>query len=665
MYEYQIIPHDTAPDVKLFSESMVKYRLPRKADKLRMKVATEAAEKSEGMFLWIKLLEKKISPEQNAEELSQTVLEMPSGIIKELAEALIVSGDEELHKYPHDYLSDAWEDGFVDDDYVSGMILGRCGSLLELRSASRDEPLAEQRVHFVHFSVKGYLSNLLPADPLAKSLGLLDDETEEIGLSKICLRYLTLGVFREIPPATNMYPFLSYASWAWYFHGYRKRPLDSQDIVQCTQEVFDPSHSYWRVWTLFLEAELLGSDDQDGASVIISSSSRNEEGLDQTDPRPEPYTVDEISLLASVQTPIYHTFLLGLAEVVKWLEERGLDDCCAGGRFGFPLQAALARNQIEVVTHLLDRKVDVLQNCGQYGSAIVAAAATSTPEVVVMLLDKGVDVNSTDTTGWTALHHASARGSREIVEALYGRGAHIDVLTYFGSTAITLVCEYGSPDVVSTLLEKGPNLELASKKGEMPLHVSIINEKEYLATIVASVATEAGNLAALELLLKRGTLLNSIDESSQATLFDTAVLNNHDDIASFLVMNSRFQSGEATNTPRKLRRRSTTAAETGKDVIMMSFSHDIDAIKKLLQNEHGTATKQAGLDEALRVAVACGFTDVATLLLTNGARASRKDVNGRTALHHPIFNRCADLASILAEQGASLSMEDNIGFHPG
>lgn len=39
--------------------------------------------------------------------------------VKELAEALVVSGDD-LEEYLEDDLPDSWQDGFVDEDYVRG-----------------------------------------------------------------------------------------------------------------------------------------------------------------------------------------------------------------------------------------------------------------------------------------------------------------------------------------------------------------------------------------------------------------------------------------------------------------------------------------------------------------------------------------------------------------
>lgn len=840
MYEYQITSRDTSSDVELFSKNMVQGKLPRKAEDLKVKIAKQAAERSEGMFLWIKLLENEISPEQNAKQLSQTVFKMPSGIneaytrevekilslspkrkvealqilrwvlfavrplrVKELAEALIVSDIEESHEYPHDSLPDEWRDGFVDEDYVNGLILGRCGSLLELRSSHPSEPLANQTIHFVHFSVKEYLLSLTPTAPLAEALGLVDTKAEEIRLSKICLHYLTLDVFKETPPDTDIYPFLSYAAWAWYFHGYLKSPLPPRDIVQWTQKVFDPSQSNWRVWAPVLEAELLDPDDQgsesettysipdreDTESEEMDSEEKNgeeieeptnEEGLERLDPGLMPHTPTENPLLVTVQNPIYYASLLGLIEVLKWLEEQGLDCCCTGGYFGFPLQAAVARNQLETVTHLLNRHVDVSQKGGPYGSAIVAAGAMSTPEITMLLLDRNADVNSTDTRGWTALHQASKRGSAKIVEILQERGAPIDAVTDFGSTAISLACMNGNTDVVSLLISKGADLQLADKDGKMPLHIAIENGQTDLAcqlldagapidakvskgwtplllavamsspqvvkkllqlgadvncrfkynltalhqaasggntgivedllkagaqvaylddhdstplctaaieghlnvmkllldhradaeqaadgdSRVSFVATEVGNLAALELLLERGALVNRIRESSQTTLFDTAMLNESEDVAEFLVRNGCFQTRSATETTEKMHRRNTLADRPEDKLVMMTFHNDLEAVRSFVQDRHGTAIRQDELDEALRVAAACGFVNIVTLLLENGASLGRKDVNGRTALHHAVFNWHEDVAYVLIEEGASLSVEDDIGSTP-
>jgi ankyrin repeat protein len=818
VYEYKITAKDTSADVEAFSESMVNQRLPKKTATLREKIAKQAAARSEGMFLWINLLEKEISPGQNAKQLSKTVLEMPSGIseaysrevekitqlpprhkdealiilrwilfavrplqVKELAEALVVSDDDELEEYPQDELPDTWADSFVDEDYVNEMILSRCGSLLQLRSSSPHEPLANHKVHFVHFSVKEYLTSLTRTNPLSGALGLADGALEETRLSKICLRYLALDVFEEIPSNTDIYPFLSYAAWAWYFHGFHRKPTPSKDIMDRTQKVFNPSTSSWRVWSPVLEAELRDTEDEEWDFGTVTSNSYNGETNDSDDEQlagSGSSMPEETALFQrTVQNPIYYASLLGLVEVVKWLEEQALDCSCIGGRFGFPLQAAVVRNHSEMVSHLLNRNVDVSQKGGQYGAAIIAAAAASTPEIVQILLDAGADVTATDERGWTALHHASRTGAARTIEQLLDRGANINGVTDSGSTATSLACANGNKDVLSVLLTKGADIELADEDGETPLHVAITNGHENLAcklldagasvdaqlpdgftplllavtddclevvnklldknakvghiasndwtalhqaaaiadpkilkallkagadvacsddhgatplhiaamndrpeivTLLldhgASVdqtsggkvgalfmAVQQGSQEAIKLLLERGASVQGIYENEQRTLFDTAIDWRHLGIAEVLVRHGCFRMNSPVNTIQRQQIAATDEPEAS--LAMMAFSGDTEGVKNLIQ-ERRSSIGQDVLNEALYIAAARGFVDIVTTLLKNGVKVNQKDVNGRTALHHAAFHTHEDVANVLVDNGASLSVEDDIGSTP-
>jgi len=531
--EYEISAKDTTADVRSFSEFMVNKKLSQKKSGLRQEIASEAARRSEGMFLWINLLEREITPGQNAKELRNTVREMPSGIgeaysreiekiarlprsqkskavmilrwtlfairplrVKELAEALVVS-DDDLDEYPEDDLPDSWEDGFVDEDYVKEMILGKCGSLLQLRSNSAEVPLADHTVHFVHFSVKEYLSNLPNTgspNQWAAEFGLAQALDEEILLSRICLRYLTLSVFEDIPKDTSIYPFLSYASWAWYFHSFHKKPAPSQDIMHRTRKAFDPATSGWKVWTPLMESELalIGTENRDSSpsstnetdSKVTSNSDVSSEVTAATDTEPNANleSRDE-GRCKNVLNPIYYASLLGLTDVVKWLVAKGLDCGCEGGRFGFPLQAAVARNNKEVVEHLLDRKVNASQKGGEFGASIIAAAAISTPDMVEVLLAAKADVTAVGQAGYTALHHAARRGSAEITRQLLDHGADVDSMGHTHWTAASVACRFGHRDVLSVLLSYGTKLDLVGNIWP-PFQMAILNGHEDLVSIL-------------------------------------------------------------------------------------------------------------------------------------------------------------------------------------
>lgn len=532
LFEYQITAKDTTADVQSFSEFVVNGKLPGKPPALRQKIADQAAKRSEGMFLWIRLLENEILPEDNARMLTDTVQEMPSGIseaysrelekiahlppkrkgiavmilrwvlfavrpllVKELAEALVVS-DDDLGKYPDgDLLPDSWKDGFVDERYVNGVILGRCGSLLQLRSETSGTPLSDHTVHFVHFSVKEYiwnLSNDSGNSPWVASLGLSNATIEEIRLSKICLRYLTLDVFEEIPPDTSRYPFLSYAAWAWYFHSFHRKPTPpSQDILQRTRKAFDPTVSSWKVWAPVMESQLAGPDKEWEKLIKRELNSTTD---DKGSKRSATEDSKERPLTTIVHDPIYYASLLGLVDVVKWLEQQGLDCNCMGGRFGFPLQAAVARNQNVVVKYLLNRNANILAKGGLYGSAIIAAAALSSSEMVDILLDAGADLTVVDQAGWTPLHHAARRGSPAITKCLLDHGAHIDSVTITGATAACLACGHGQKEILSILIERGANFGLATKNGVLPFENALYYSHKDLALMLLDTKTPANNV---------------------------------------------------------------------------------------------------------------------------------------------------------------------------
>ena len=231
------------------------------------------------------------------------------------------------------------------------------------------EAHSHRTVHFVHFSVKEYLSSLNDTNPsYAQALELFDDNVEHDRLSKVCLHYLCFDVFDEIPEDTKKFPFLSYAAWAWNIHGFHQKPIPSADILCHAQKVFDPFNSSWKVWSPVLEAKLFDSDEENWDKEIESYrqseyGDQTEGGHDMLSTRSPTETSltskSTISIPASVQNPMYYAFFLGLNDVIMWLEKQGLDCMSLGGRFGFPLQAAVVRRHEVTVTYLLDHQVDV------------------------------------------------------------------------------------------------------------------------------------------------------------------------------------------------------------------------------------------------------------------------------------------------------------------
>jgi hypothetical protein len=146
-YEYQITRQDTKDDISSFSNSVVDQKLPITPLALREEIAKEAAQKCDGMFLWIRLLNDRLFQGKNAKQLRKTISETPAGLekaydrdlkaiseleaddtyraiailrwtlfsvrsltVRELTEALLISMDEEQTAFPSEDLPDIWDE---------------------------------------------------------------------------------------------------------------------------------------------------------------------------------------------------------------------------------------------------------------------------------------------------------------------------------------------------------------------------------------------------------------------------------------------------------------------------------------------------------------------------------------------------------------------------
>ncbi|KAJ4248793.1 hypothetical protein NW762_012631 [Fusarium torreyae] len=762
--EYAITAQDTSEDIQLFSRSIINGKLKNKKEEFRLKLAKHAAEKSDGMFLWIKLLGEKLSPTKNSKALENTVSQMPADIseaytrelevisrlsapekeevvmilrwvlfavvplqVKQLVEALLVS-KEHLDEYPDDELPDEWDDGYFVDDYVKDTILGPCGSLLQIRQSSHDTPLADQTVHFVHFSVKEYLTglaNTTPQSDWATVLGLESTVVEEGRLSNVCLRYLTLERFKDIPQNSERYPFLFYAAWAWYIHSFHEKPAPAQRIIDQTQKAFDPAVSSWKTWTPLMEARLTEPD------------------LDK-----HYHDANSWGTTLKVQSPMYYASLLGLIDIVKWLEGQGLDcDGKGGGRFGFPLQAAVARGHFELVKYFLNRGVNVSQKGGQFGESIMAAAAVASWETVKVLLEHEADATSTDSNGWTPLHHAAKRGSGAIIELLLDYGANINAATNNRWTAAALACRFGHRDALNVLCQKGADLNPSEEVAIAPLKAAIVGGNSSLVgllwnklraagidpdelvyysmtplelasglgmvdTVKALIEAGAsvlgnpnrnpkiesplelaiihGRIPVVKLLLHHGASLDHIRTHGLTTLM-LAVVAEQKAIAKWLLdigatMQGIDESTQRTafdevivdgddDTARLLLRKGyfrfyaqnpepePASNQDCDSLVMLAFDCDFEGVVKRLTETNGSLASQI-LTEALHVASVKGHLPIIKQLVEAGAKVGARDMNGRSALHHATAHLHFDAAEFLMNHGARTSIEDSIGSTP-
>ena len=260
--EYALSAHDTNSDIKQFADTLIAHRLPNKPQALREKLAIKACERCEGMFLWVYNLQRQLKPSSNHQKLYAVISNTPGDldqtyerslqnivelddedkdraiailrwvmyasrplIVQELTEALLVSIDEESVSglFPETMLPDEYDECYVDDE-----ILGPCAPFVRLRGEEVHQPIQDQTLHFVHFSVKEYLWSKAVSDKFPK-LGqtyFTDEAGAHKLLAQICLRYLCYDDFiqtensseEEFNAKIDKYAFLKYAGRYWTDH---------------------------------------------------------------------------------------------------------------------------------------------------------------------------------------------------------------------------------------------------------------------------------------------------------------------------------------------------------------------------------------------------------------------------------------------------------------
>lgn len=439
VWNLKITQQDTYDDVNRFSTALIEQRLPNKTKDLRRDLAATAAEKGEGMFLWVRLLHERLSPGKNARQLQKVISDTPTGLnqayerdleaihdlpadeedrafkilqwvlyslrpltVQELTEALLVELDYDNTSYPFEDLPDAY-----DESYVSDQLRRLCGSLIDMKPRNQFSVLADHTVQFVHFSVKEFLSKALARH----SPSTLKADTSDMApthdiLARTCLQYLCYDDFMQTSVSTKEqfdqrirdFPFLRYASNAWHIHASRQKP-SSSELIALSNRLHDPSSPRWRLYSeVLLNAEVsLNEETKDFAETLDTYSGRWPDAL-------------------------YLACMTGLSETVRSILDQGVDVNTRSGPQFTALHRAASSGDVATFKLLLDRGADPLIIGGTYGSVINAAAAAANyvpgtfdaaESITKILLSKGGNVNIHSTEVFesqTALHFASASG---------------------------------------------------------------------------------------------------------------------------------------------------------------------------------------------------------------------------------------------------------------
>jgi ankyrin repeat protein len=515
--EHAITKDNTIEDVSAFSNALFAKKLTMKIEK-RIDVADKAVEKSEGMFLWIALLDKRLRAGATKREVEKLLSETPSEIdaayqreldrilnpnadehltaraivilklilfsarpltVREMAEALAVSFNDSTTEYPQDDLPYPFTEESIDENYVDNYIRMPCGSLIELRQERRNVPLASQTIHFVHFSVKEFLLRTnFRINSLNRRLLFREESTEHDWMAGLCLQYMCYDEFDDASDNGvkspdiffSSYPFFSYATLNWYEHFCRGQSSNTRaESSNLIWELFNTAH--WKLWAQLYEASTQDTsrdlgDLEYSASLDDNLVRKFDNGGDESD--------EELVATSNISpSPVYYAAILGLSDVVERLIKEGNDCTLAGGKLGNPLQAAVVNKQGATIDMLLKYNANASQQGGEYGTPLIAAVILGSADRFAQLMSSNPELDVTDKDGMTALHHACSLGTIDMVKKLVDGGASLPLKSKSGRASLMLAIKHKNLEVVEYLLQMGADVNEEAPEELTPLFLAI------------------------------------------------------------------------------------------------------------------------------------------------------------------------------------------------
>ena len=392
------------------------------------------------------------------------------------------------------------------------------------------------------------------------------------------------------------------------------------------------------------------------------------------------------------------------AELVKRLVAAGADATAANDYGATPIAEAAVAGNIAVLEALLEAGAhpDSPNTDGQ--TALMVVARTANVAAADLLIEHGANVNAREERkGQTALMWAVAQSQPKMVATLLKHGAEVEArstvnewerlvtaeprqknLMSGGFTPLLYAARQGCGDCAQLLLDAGAQVDLTDPDGVTPLLSALLNAHFDTAT----------------LLLERGANPNKWDWWGRTPLYSAVDFNtlphggrpdrlSLDDTTSLQMIDILLAAGANVNAQLKLfppyrSLRMDRGADTVLDIgttplLRAARGADLDAIEKLVaRGALVDLPQQAGITP-LMVAVGAGAsaTDTrgkfrteldalatADALLAAGASVGVRDERGRTALHYAAALGYTDVAKVLAERGAGLTVADVDGVTP-
>jgi ankyrin repeat protein len=403
-------------------------------------------------------------------------------------------------------------------------------------------------------------------------------------------------------------------------------------------------------------------------------------------------------------TPLHWAVHFNDADLVIRLLEAGASVAVANDYGATPMsEAAIAANP-EVLGALLRAGADVDSPNADGQTALMVIARGGNTAAAKVLIDAGADVNAREQRkGQTALMWAVAQSHPAMVELLLAHGAEVDArstvnewermvtaeprqknLMPGGFTPLLYAARQGCLECAKQLVEAGAQVDLTDPDGVTPLLSALLN----------------AHFDTAKYLLEAGAMVNKWDFWGRTPLYAAVDFNtlphggrpdrpSLDDTTALAMIDILLEAGANPNAQLKLfPPYRSLRMDRGADAILdigttpllrAARGADVAAIERLvaagalidLPQRDGITPLMAAVgagasssDTRGKFRTAVEALETADALLEAGAAIDQTDARGRTALHYAAAAGYTDVALLLVERGANLTVADADGVTP-
>ena len=282
--------------------------------------------------------------------------------------------------------------------------------------------------------------------------------------------------------------------------------------------------------------------------------------------------------------------------------------------------------------------------------------------VVQLFLDMGVDTEAKDEYKNTALCVASSNKHPSVVKLLLEHGANIEAKNRTGDSALHEASRNGDPSIVKLFLKHGANIEaknsaketalhVASRKGIVKLllkHGANIEAKNIVGQTALHEASRNGDLSVVKLLLEYGANIEAKDDD-ECTALHIASTSGRLSVIELLL-----EHGASIETK-------ALKGETVLHIAPLGLGPRANVVELLLEHGANSDVLNDNGVTPLMEAISSNNYAVATLLAQNGASLntiSNHKFSRRTALGTAIREKYEPMVRLLLQHGADMKLSD-------